>query len=450
MLKNMGLADSNSSSTIRVNQSIFSGTAFYDFNHFAQYWRKHKAIINSQGDERVLKDIMGGVIEPGFNWRDYSIIRIPYDIIPEGFMDAKNIARARATVHTGIFQMEYGAVFCTDTNGFFKASLINACTTNDPINVKGEMVQFKPMLSGDRNKNYVFGIDPAAEIDNFSIVVIELGDGFRKVVYCWTTSKKKHQTEVFERITSEHDFYAYCGRKIRMLMKAFPCVGIAIDSQGGGGMVAEVLQNKRLMEEGEMPLWPAINPSKDQPTDNYAGKHILHMINFADAKWTSAANHGMRKDFEEKLLLFPYFDAFSIGLAIEEDKRRASIFDSLEDCVQEIEELKRELYTIVVTLTDSTNRERWDTPDIKDGSMKKGRLRKDRYSALLMANAIARDIQIESPEIAYNPEGGFANQIELKPLDQAKTFGDFYSAPDWYINEMKDGCLDFPGMSVGR
>ena len=31
------------------NQIILSGTAYYDFNHFATYWKKWKAIIQSQG-----------------------------------------------------------------------------------------------------------------------------------------------------------------------------------------------------------------------------------------------------------------------------------------------------------------------------------------------------------------------------------------------------------------
>ena len=31
------------------NQIILSGTAYYDFNHFAEYWKKWKSIITSQG-----------------------------------------------------------------------------------------------------------------------------------------------------------------------------------------------------------------------------------------------------------------------------------------------------------------------------------------------------------------------------------------------------------------
>ena len=35
----------------KANQIILSGTAYYDFNHFAEYWKKWKAIVRSGGDK---------------------------------------------------------------------------------------------------------------------------------------------------------------------------------------------------------------------------------------------------------------------------------------------------------------------------------------------------------------------------------------------------------------
>ena len=54
-------------------------------------------------------------------------------------MDEKNIARAKATVHSAIYQSEYGAVFIADSDGFFKRSLIEGCVTSEvkPIQVNG-------------------------------------------------------------------------------------------------------------------------------------------------------------------------------------------------------------------------------------------------------------------------------------------------------------------------
>ena len=87
------------------NQIILSGTAYYDFNHFAEYWKKWKSIIQSRGKKSRLRDIFGEDPPKDFNWKDYSIIRIPYELLPEGFMDASQVARSKATVHAGIYQM---------------------------------------------------------------------------------------------------------------------------------------------------------------------------------------------------------------------------------------------------------------------------------------------------------------------------------------------------------
>lgn len=92
----------------KSNQSIISGTATYDFEHFADYWKKYKAIIQSKGDMSKIKDAHQGKSDEdvgAINWRDYSIIRIPFDLIPKGFMDDKHISRAKATVHSGTFRM---------------------------------------------------------------------------------------------------------------------------------------------------------------------------------------------------------------------------------------------------------------------------------------------------------------------------------------------------------
>ena len=157
------------------NQIILSGTAFYDFNHFAEYWKKWKEIIQSKGQPERLSDIFGGEKIPnGFDWKQNSIIRIPFELLPPGFMDDAQVARSRATMHSGIYQMEYGACFSTDSNGFFKRSLIESCVASpeNPISLPGGKVEFQAALRGVNNRRYIYGIDPASEVDNFSIVIL--------------------------------------------------------------------------------------------------------------------------------------------------------------------------------------------------------------------------------------------------------------------------------------
>ena len=418
----------------KSNQIILSGTAYYDFNHFAEYWKKYHKIVSSAGNKRKLEEIFGGEVPSDFDWTEYSIIRMPVDKLPDGFMDSGQVARSKATVHSGIYQMEYGAVFTTDSQGFFKRSLIEACTTSptEPVVLPSGEVWFEASLKGDTNKTYVFGVDPASEVDNFSIVVMEVNPDHRRIVHCWTTTRKSHKELLKSKIVDEDDFYSYCAKKIRQLMKVFPCAEIAMDAQGGGIAVMEALRDKDKIPEGEVAIWPVIDEDKAKDTDDFPGLHILRMCQFAKYDWLAEANHGLRKDFEDKIVLFPYFDTVSLGLALEIDKSVGRKYDTLEDCVMEIEDLKDELSIIEMTQT-STGRERWDTPEVKTGAGRKKRLRKDRYSSLIMANMSARYITTEKVAPEYGAIGGFANG-----QPSFGTAGDkMYHGPAWFTEGTK-------------
>lgn len=377
----------------RKNQIVISGTAFYSFNHFAQYHEKHKKIIKSRGNPDRLAEISGEKLD----WKQYCIIRVPVDIVPEGFMDADQIARAKATVHSGIYEMEYGSVFSSDSNGFYKRSLIESCVVKENTEVRqtnGNIISaynafFEPKLNGDKGKEYVIGVDPAMTQDNFSIVIIELNGDHRKVVYCWTTNKDDHKNKLKANLITENNYYAYCARKIRNLMDRFNTAFIAIDAQGGGRAVLESINDDHVRRPGEIKLWPIINNDKQEDTDMFEGLHIIDLVQFTREDWTGQANHGLKKDMEDRVLLFPHFDAISFAEA-EFKNDSYNDDDRFEKIIEEIEELKNELSTITVTQTPATNRERWDTPEFKLPNGKKGRMRKDRYSSLLMANMTAR------------------------------------------------------------
>ncbi len=419
------------------NQIVLSGTAYYDFNHFATYWKKWKGIIRSKGDATRLKEIFGGEAPPeDFDWKQYSIIRVPYELLPKGFMDADQVARSKATVHTGIYQMEYGACFTRDSQGFFKRSLIESCVLNNENIIKdksGNEISFEAVLMGDKDKKYIFGVDPASEVDNFSIVILEVNPDHRRIVHCWTTTRSEHKEKVKKGYSTETDFYSYCARKIRDLMKLFPCIHIAMDAQGGGVAVMESLHDKDKIRDGEVPIWPVIDDNKEKDTDGERGLHILEMCQFAKYDWLAEANHGMRKDFEDKALIFPFFDSVSLGLSTHEDELKNRMFDTLEECVLDIEELKDELSMIQMSQTAS-GRDRWDTPEVIVGTGRKSKMRKDRYSALIMANMAARTLQRMPTQAEYQFYGGFATG----GYETKKTTENLYNGPSWFADNMKD------------
>lgn len=437
----------------KSNQLIISGTASYEFDNFGQYWKKWRSIIRSKGQLDRLKDIFvnedGEVdIPENFDYRDYSIIRMPFELIQRGLMDESQIARAKATMQKFLYQMEYGAVFPKDSIGFFKRSLIETCTVSDTKSIcdhTGNIIVFDPKLKGDRDKKYVIGVDPASESDNLAITVLEVHKDHRRIVYCWTTNRKQHKQEMKAGLTKEHDYYSYCARKIRNLIDRYPCDLVGIDKQGGGVAIIEALQDpdKYDSEAGEVAIWEVIDPDKPKDTDMYKGLHIVELIQFANPEWTYDANHGLRKDMEDKALLFPRYDAVSRVEAMERDKEARKYinmgddvvsFDTMEDCIDQIEELKYEL-SIIVHEKTNTGRDRWDTPEVKEGIGKKGRLKKDRYSSLLIANACARKVARQMPDIEIHAYGGFAH---LQGRNKGKGDGTMYYGNEQFAEYMKN------------
>lgn len=425
------------------NQAIISGTADYAFKHFAQYWKRYKGIIESKGDKTKLEELFKGDVPDNFNWKDYSIVRMPYELIPEGFMDDKQVSRAKATIHSGIYNMEYAACFTADSDGFFRRTLIEKCVANPENEIilpKSGHVVFDVRTKGDPNKKYIYGIDPASEQDNFTIVILEVHPDHNRIVYCWATNRTNFKERKKTGLVSDHDFYAFCARKIRNLMETFEPIVIGIDAQGGGVAIEEALHDPDKIQPGEKLIWPVINYDKPKDTDDQPGLHILELIQFARAEWTAMANNGLKKDLEDKATLFPRFDNLTLALAVEKEGRSIidadlnAIYDSESECILEIEELKNELTTIVMTRTSGGNnsRDRWDTPEVKTGSGKKGRLRKDRYSALLIANMLARQLNrtLMSPDytvIGQNIRGSKKTGKGNEPM---------YRGPEWFTQGM--------------
>lgn len=454
-----GEMDEEERKRVRGNQSVLSGTAHYAFNHFCQYWREYKSIVESGGDSKRLSEVLRGEPQPGFNWRDYMVMRLSYDMIPHGYMDDKTIARAKQITNTGQFRREYGSVFELDSDGFFKRTLIESCVVgkpNDPSPPRFPSTNFEPVIFnadvvGYPGRRYIYGVDPASERDQFAIVILELWPDHRRVVYSWTTSKSDHRARLKKKKTSDHDFYRFCARKIRDLMKVFPCERLLVDHGGGGISIREALGDPEKLEEGELPIYEikSPDPRKPKPTDDMTGLHILELVVFRDNAWVNEANEGLKKDLEERILLFPPIDPVAIGLAMEIDEEEGRVTinedgervfekaDTLEYCMLEIDALKEELTTIVVTSTE-TGLPRWDTPDKKTPGSGGGRMRKDRYSALLMANMGARRLvrRIVADEY-HGVMGGFATTIATSQNNRSG--GKLYTGASWFRDAVGDG-----------
>jgi hypothetical protein len=117
-----------------------------------------------------------------------------------------------------------------------------------------------------------------------------------------------------------------------------------------------------------------------------------------------------------------------------EDGIKNRMYDTLEECVLDIEELKDELAMIQMTQTAS-GKDKWDTPEVIVAAGKKSKMRKDRYSSLLMANMAARIISRTPEQELYEFYGGFATTHKKKTK---KDSGKLYNAPAWFTDNIQD------------
>ena len=412
------------------NQIVYSGTAYYAFNHFAKKYEMWRKIIRSKGDPDQVAQIFGGenLVPEGFDYRDYAIIRIPHTHLPEGLLDQRQLAHAKATLPRNIYLMEYGAVFVKDSDGFYPRSLIEGCTVgpNKPIETPDGPVTFTPLMRAQSKRKYVMGVDPAAERDNLAITMIEVWPNHYRIVYCWAVNKKEFLKRKKRGLITDDDYYAYCCAKIRDVVRLFNPVRIEMDSQGGGYAIAEMLRNKKLMNiaEDDFPIYEVIDFNEPKDTDGETdGRHILYLVK-QSTEYNQDANVVLHKSLETRTLLFPAFDSVKMYAAIEAEKAAGVIFDTYEENVFNLEELKNELCTIQMSET-ATGKERFDTPQVVqpgavEGRTRKGRLRKDRYTALLLSHKYIYDTDVAmGDDIDYEDVPGNIAKREKAPKNEA-------------------------------
>lgn len=345
------------------NKIILSGTAGFKGGTFYQMFKQYSTIIRNGVRGRVedysdlfSEDELDEEIE--IDCSDYCICRYTYEELPLNMQDVKLIENAKATMPMPLFEMEYMAKFADDTFGFFKPRDIEAATSKAPDG-------FGIMLNGKDKRHYVMGVDPARTVDRFAIAVIEVGQP-NKIIYSWTAQNKP---------------YSVGAMKMRDLMHEFNVIGIAIDPQGGGFAIEELLNTVEVMRGDSNKIYNF----DDETPEAADGLKILYPFNFS-SNWVDDANALLQKNIEDKVLMFP--------MKVDCSNSGGKVLEQRENAIYEIEEMKKELVAIEVTHT-KTGRKHFDlappdpTKDV-DGAIK----HKDRYSALLLANYLASRMSV--------------------------------------------------------
>lgn len=373
-----GLATPEDFKEEKVNKMIMTTSGYYKFNHMWKRMKDHWRQMDA--------DAAAGKESP------YSVWQVPYWDLPSGFLDMPNIEEARRIMSRHEFRMEYEAAMVSDSEGFFKASLLEECTLGSGFGMN---------LTGGSG-NHIIGVDPnQGGADSCGIVVLEIGRP-NKIVN--VVELKKHTTQGLTKAVQE-------------LSIKYNTVRIYMDKGGGGKAVMDLLEEG--YNEAE-PILDRTNPDNEQRK----GRHILEMVNFNPA-WISDANFTTKAMLEDKTILFPELDPAAM--------------DTMARAYETIITLKSQLLNIVVTQT-ATGILHFDTPS-KD-------MHKDLYSALILAAHGARMMEKELEE----DEGPFLYQASgmIRPRGVGATFTAFNGAHQQSGNIITSAHLPFGSAVLER
>lgn len=334
-----GLATEADFAEEKVNKMVMTSSGYYKFNHMWRRMRDHWKMMNEA--EAKGKEC------------DYVVWQVPYWDLPKGFLDMNNINEAKRIMSNSEFRMEYEGAMVDDSEGFFKASLLEDCTLGSGFGLN---------LTGGAG-NFIMGVDPnQGGADSCGVVILELGSE-NKIVN--VIELKKQTTQVLTKT-------------VQSLCEQYNIIRIYMDKGGGGKAIMDLLEDGY---DNKEPILDRTNPDNDFKD----GRHILEMVTFNPA-WISDANFTTKSLFEAKHLLFPELSAGA-----------PDVMDKAYDCIRT---LKSQLLSIIVTQT-ATGILHFDTPSKS--------MHKDLYSALILAAHGARMFEKEMEEdttpILHNSSG---------------------------------------------
>ena len=303
-----------------ANKMVMTSSGYFKFNHMWDRMRSYWQAMGEEGEKTK-----------------YAVHQVPYQMMPKGFLDEENIKEAKRTMSSIEFMMEYEANMISDSDGFFKASLLELCTLGSDFSI---------CLTGKSDREYVMGVDPSqGGSASCGIIVIELGKP-SKIVFVRGLKKRTTQemTAAIQKLTDN-----------------FNVIEIFMDSQGGGHAIKDLLQ------EGYNDHIPILD-REDENTRATNGKRMLNMINPTPA-WISDANFDTLALLENKDIRFPAVPTSANNVE--------------EKLYEEVKLLKSQMLNIIISETARGVRH-FDTP-------RKGQ-NKDLYSALVLAAYGVREL----------------------------------------------------------
>lgn len=386
---------------------IFLSSACFEFQHMFKRYCQWIDLLCKPDKAEEMKT--SGV--------SYFVSRISYEAAPVGLLNAKEIEEAKRDMSEMMFQKEYGARFVKDSEGYFRAAKMRACSIPD-----GEAPCLE--VTGERGARYVLGIDVSLSgsetSDHFAICVMKIvkradGKEIGMVVHSYAIAGGN---------LKDHILYLF------FLLWNFNVVYMGIDaSQGDEVEFINSCNQSKLFKDAKVELL-AIEadfkkdtftevPAQIKRSYNQTIGRIVQKQPFSSA-FQKVSNEYLQGCFDHKGMLFAgklAANSAAAGRAMNADLSMLQTHADFEDMSPSqfidnqdlLLDVTRNECSMIQTRQTVLGTQSWDLAQNLRRTTGPNRVRKDSYSALLLCNwclkcyldSVTIDVQTGPPEFPY-------------------------------------------------
>jgi len=419
---------------------IIISSASYTWQDLFSIYKKYLKIIYSQDDKMINKldekdkafldkdkEAKAEVIEGDDIPSSYLIHQLSYKVAPPDRVDAA----VREEIESGMYsetviKREYEAQFVQDSDGYFRAKVMEECTLKGPSDPTVEIV-------GEKGAEYIVSIDPnlggSETNDHFAMCVIKIVN-------------KKFSDDSVRKVGLVVHQYANAGAKpehhiayFLYILNNFNVVYVAVDTSQGSNMdfinfcneSLQFKQAKRNLKAIEFADFGKEN-FDDLVSDIQRGYNktdgAIVQKQYFHSTFQKAANEYMQTCFNRRMLLFAakglpsesamtkmrnQSDSVRYILENHPDFAENGIAGDIDDFIGQqdvlLDLVKKECALIEVKVS-SLGTTTFDLPShMKKQSKSKMRIRRDSYSALFLGNW-ALKLYLESQERPQEEDAG--------------------------------------------
>ena len=328
------------------------------------------------------------------------IMQYSYDCAPKQLYDENLINQAKATMSQSQFEREFGAIFTDDSSGYFKTSKMALCTIPD-----GDLPCVE--VKGDPDAEYILAFDPSwsqtESSDDFAIQILKLNPENHTVTlvhsYALSGTSLKHHINYFLFCLENFNIVAICG------------------DYNGGVQFMQACNESEIFKQKKIKL-QTIEVGLDKPEEyqkdlksykrQYNRENYHHVIlRKPTSNWIRQANELLQANFDHRRIYFASraiddfytkqkrqsipIDSLKFLRTTEESKQTAAakMIDFIEHQSDMIELTKNECALVQITTT-AQGTQTFDLPPNLRRQTGPDKARKDSYSALVLANWMAK------------------------------------------------------------